>query len=392
MSRATLLAYPFRPFFLLVGLYAIVLIVLWVGQLSGIWALPLAMPGIYWHGHEMIFGVVTAAIAGFLLTAMTNWTGAAPLKGGALLSLVLVWVAGRVAMAISGWLPPPVTAVLDLAFLPTVAVYAARVLLRAGNHRNLGLVALLGALFVCDLLMQLSYAGIETISPRVVEIAALDVITVVMVVIGGRIIPAFSSNWLRMRGGNAGVVRRWPVLDRVVVAATLLMLPVDLIAPHGAAAGTVALGAALANGVRLFNWRGDKVLREPLLWSLHLGYLWIVVALALKAAVGLGAPFAESAWLHAIGTGAIATLVLAVMTRVALGHTGRPMRLPRAGTLIYLSILAAAALRLTVILWPNGADMLLLSLAGAFWVFAFGLFLTLYSPILSAPRIDGRRG
>lgn len=385
-----LLAYAFRPFFLLTGLYGALLIAAWTGFLFGGLPLPVGISPPAWHGHEMLLGMIPAAIVGFLLTAICAWTGAAPLRGGGLLALVLLWLAGRVVMWLSGYLPLWLVAAVDLAFLPVVAIYVGRVLLRHGNRRNMILTAILAALAIANLAMHLQFMGVWASGQRVGELIALDLAAVVMIIIGGRITPAFTANWLRLQGRDASVVSRSDQLDRWAMLSALLMIPADLVLAAPWLGALAALAAALINGWRLLRWRGWHAADEPLLWVLHLGLAWIVVALLLKAA-GPWFGFAPSVWMHALGVGAAGTLILGVMTRVAMGHTGRPMRLPRGGVLIYHAVSLSALARLAAALGLVEYRLSVIVAALA-WVFACILFVALYWPILSSPRVDGRPG
>jgi len=385
-----LLAFPFRPFFLLTGLYGAALVAAWVAFLFAGLALPLGVNPAQWHGHEMLFGFVTAAIAGFLLTAMCNWTGAPPLKGKGLAALALLWLAGRVVMWASGVLPLWLVAAVDLSFLPALAVYAGRVLVRYQNHRNLVLIGMLGMLTLANALTHLGFSGIWRAGAGVGEVLALDLIAAIMVVVGGRITPAFTANWLRFRGGSPEVVRRSDALDAWALRLTLLMVPADLLLGWPVVGAVVALLAGVANGWRVWQWRGWHAAAEPLLWILHLGMAWIVVALLLKAATPL-LGLNPAAWMHALGAGAMGTLILGVMTRVSLGHTGRPLTLPKGASLIYAFVLLAGLVRLAAAL--DLADYRIsLTISALGWVLAFAIFLVLYWPILSRPRADGRPG
>lgn len=387
----TLLAYPFRPFFLLTSAYAALLIVGWVGYLVLGWALPLDVPPLYWHGHEMLMGVVPAAVAGFLLTAISNWTGAPPLRGAALLALVVLWLAGRVVMWIPGWLPHGLVAAVDLAFLPVLGIYAFRVLRRHGNSRNYPLAGVIAVLSAANLLMHLGMTQALDAGFAVGRALALDLIAVLIVIIAGRITPAFTANWLRMKGGDPNRMRRWPWLEYLAPVSVLAVAVCDLLAPFSAWPGRAALLAAAINGARLCGWAGHRSLREPLVWVLHLGYFWLVAALALR---GLS-PWLEwppSAWIHTLGTGSMGTLILGVMTRVGLGHTGRPMRLPSGAVMIYWLITAAAILRVGLSGGLLGGHGNVLALVAIFWILAFGLFFAYYLPILAQPRVDGRPG
>lgn len=394
MQRArypVLLAYGFRPFFLLTGVYAVVLVLGWMGFLFGGWSLPLGWSPFKWHSHEMLYGLVSAAMAGFLLTAVTNWTAAPPVRGRRLLALVLLWLAGRAVMWLAAWIPAWLVALVDLAFLPVLALYLLQLLVRHQNRRNLLLVAVLALLSIGNLLMHLGFAGGRTGLLDSGEQLGFDLILLMMAVIAGRITPAFSANWLRMRGGGPERVTRSVWTDRVALVSIALLVPLDALGAPAKMTGPTALIAALGNGLRLWQWAGWRVRKEPLLWILHLAYAWIVVALSLRALALLTGAVPDSVWQHALGVGAIGTLLLGVMTRVAVGHTGRPLKLRPFGLWIYLAITAAALLRLLVA--AQAVDFRLgLALAAFAWVLAFGLFAVLYWPVLSSPRADGRPG
>lgn len=388
---SALLAHPFRPFFLFAGIYAVVVVFGWIAFLFGGWPIPVGWSPLQWHSHEMLYGFVTAAIAGFVLTAMTNWTGARPLQGTGLLCLLLLWIAGRLAMWFAGWLPGWFVAVVDLAFLPVLAMYVAGVLIRHNNRRNLVLVAVLTLLFIGNLYMQTGFASGKTGQLQMGQLLGFNLITALIVIIAGRITPAFSANWLRANGKNPDKVKTFRWLEFVSLGSVVLLLVVDWLPLPIRATGAAALVAGAANGVRLAGWAGWNTAREPLLWILHLAYLWVVVALLLRGASAFTDAVAPTVWQHALGVGGIATLILGVMTRVAHGHTGRPLRLPRFAVFIYAAIIVAAILRL---LAATGAlDYRLgVSLSALAWVVAFSLFIVLYGPVLASPRADGKPG
>lgn len=385
-----LLAFPFRIFFLLTGLYAAFSVVAWMSYLFGGLPLPVGWSAIHWHGHEMLFGFTTAAIAGFLLTAMCNWTGAAPLQGRALLALVLVWLAGRVVMWTAGWWPGWFTAGVDMLFLPCLAIYVARVLLAHGNKRNLIMVIILGVMTLANAMMHLGFLTGGTTWLNLGQVSAFNLITLMMIVIGGRIIPLFTINWLRNHGHDPAAVKQSPALDRLAIIVTALLIPADLVTSAPWLAGTLALAAAAVHGLRLAGWSGWKTGREPLLWILHLSYAWIILALLLKGAAAFNL-VAPTAWQHALGVGGMGTLILGIMTRVALGHTGRPLTLPPLGVVIYLAITLGAVARVLAAL--QSIDYRAGLFIAAFgWTLAFSLFVFIYWPILSQPRADGRPG
>ncbi len=386
-----LLAHPFRPFFLLTALYGVLVVLAWFCFLFLGLALPLGWSPLQWHSHEMLYGLVPAAIAGFVLTAMCNWTGATPLRGAGLLGLLLLWIAGRLVMWFASWLPAGLVAAVDLVFLPVLTIYVARVLLRHGNMRNMILVAVLTVLTLGNLLMHIGFVTGSTTWLKVGQQQGLDLITLMMVIIGGRIIPAFTANWLRNTGGNADHVIRSATTDKVVIASTVALIPIAWFGVDSVLVGVVALLAGAANLVRLIQWNGWRTAREPLLWILHLAYFWICSALLLRGAAVFVDGIPATLWQHALGVGGIATLILGVITRVAMGHTGRPMKLPPFGLLIYIAIIAATLLRLLAAAqWIDYRWGV--SLAAMAWILAFALYLILYARILGRPRADGRAG
>lgn len=385
-----ILAHPFRPFFLLTGIYGVVTVIGWISFLFGGLSLPLGWSPVHWHSHEMLFGLIPLAIAGFLLTAVCNWTGASPLHGKALLALIIIWFAGRAAMWTASWWPIGVVAVIDLLFLPVIAAYMTRVLLQHGNKRNLPIAAILILLSLANLMMHIGFISSDPQWLQRGELIALGLITLIMIVIGGRIIPLFTINWLRNHSGQIDAVKSSAALDRAAIIATVLLIPADFLIDTPWLTGVVALIAGALNALRLIAWSGWRAAREPLLWILHLGYGWIVVALLLKSAAAFSF-VAPTAWQHALGTGAMGTLILGVMTRVALGHTGRTLTLPRFGIAIYVAISVAAFARvLTALQLMDYRVGLLVAAIG--WSLAFGIFVLIYWPILTRPRADGRPG
>src|SRR5690606_25143010 len=280
MTTPTLLASPFRPFFLLAGIQGAILVPLWLGILLGGWPAP-ALDPLRWHVHEMLFGLGGAAIAGFLLTAMANWTGTRALDGWGLLVLALAWLLGR----LGPWLPgghPLQVAFLDLFFWLGLALYVARVIIASGNRRNGVMVGVMALLFGVNLLIQLDFIGILPGVARLGEALAIDLVVLLMVVVAGRITPAFTANWLERQGGQRAWVRQSPLLDAPAIVAAALMVPVDAWGGDPRIAAAVALLAAVLNPLRLAGWAGRRCLGEPLLWVLQLGYGWIVAALVLK--------------------------------------------------------------------------------------------------------------
>ncbi|HUH38685.1 MAG TPA: NnrS family protein [Spongiibacteraceae bacterium] len=377
-----LFAYPFRIFFLSTAVWAVLAVVLWTLTVSGLLSLPLAHAPLQWHRHEMLFGMLTPAIAGFLLTAVCVWTGTDRLRNAPLVLMWVVWLAGRLTATFGGADLNALSITLNLSFLPLVALDAGWRIVRARQWRQLLLMAVLTLLWLVQ-------AGLLMDGGRAWTNGGLVLAAILMLVVGGRITPAFSANWLRGHGGDPAAVRTVPALDIALLVALGLLLVVTLTGfdPGLPLAAGVAALLALA---RLALWRGWLVRREPLLWILHLSLLWIPVALLLLAGhYQFGWP--PTAWQHALGIGAIGGLILGVMTRVSLGHTGRPMALPRGMVSAYLLIQLAVVVRLLTVFgvlpWQPGVTVT----AGA-WVLAYALFLWRYAAVLWLPRADGKPG
>ncbi|MCM0613167.1 NnrS family protein [Marinobacter sediminum] len=381
-SIRQLFSYPFRIFFLSMSILALLVIPAWVLQVTGVINLPLALPGLFWHQHEMLFGFLSAAIAGFLLTAVCTWTQTSRTHGSRLVALWGVWLAGRVLLAFGGGLPDWLVHIVNLAFLPLVMLDAGWRIWHARQKRQLLIMVVLGLLwlmqvgFVLKLEMTYSYGAL---------IMAMALISI----IGGRITPAFSTGWMRQQGLDPSTVRVVPALDLTSLACMILLM-LSLVMGWQTASGVLAIAAAILVSVRLAGWKGWHTRREPLLWILHLSILWIPVALVLLAGTLL-ADWPSNAWSHAAGAGAISCLILGVMARVSLGHSGRPLILPRGMVMAFVAIHLAAAIRvltaLTVIPWHPG-----IGISTALWLLAFGMFLARYTVILASPRPDGKEG
>lgn len=381
-----LLGYGFRPFFLLAGLHAGLAVPLWIALLQGYGRAQLPVPPLSWHAHEMLFGFVAAAIAGFLLTAVPSWTGQRGYAGLPLLLLVAAWMGGRVVMSAPTGLPPLWIGIIDLAFLPSLALTILPSLLRSGNRRNLVFILLLGLLFAANL--QFHLGGALTAEPLKL---AMNTMLLMLTILGGRIVPAFTSAALKQQGIEARL-RRYQPLDKLALIAVSAVLVIDLVRPGGTAAAIAAAAGAALLGTQLLQWHGHHTLRQPIVCVLHFAYAWLAISLGLKAAVLSGAPIPPSTWLHALGAGAMATMIMAVMSRAALGHTGREIIAPGAIVISYWLLTAAACLRVFgPILWPMAAPRWMV-LPAALWMLAFLIFVVVYAPILCSPRIDGRPG
>lgn len=381
-SAGQLFSYPFRIFFLSMAVLGMVAIPAWILQALGVIQLPLALPGLFWHQHEMLFGFLSAAIAGFLLTAVCVWTSTERTHGLRLGLLWGVWLAGRLLLAFGASAPDWLVQGVNLAFLPLVMLDAGWRIWVARQKRQVMILIMLGLLW----LMQ---AGFVLLLDPVFSYGALVMALALISVIGGRITPSFSAGWLGRQGQNPELVRQVPALDLANLVAMVLGMA-SLVAGLPLVAAGLALLAAALMLVRLIGWQGWRTAREPLLWMLHLAMLWVPVALVLLAgSLALGWP--GNAWAHAAGTGAIGCLILGVVARVALGHTGRPLVLPKGIVVAFVAVHLAALIRVAtafgVLPWHPG-----IGLSTGLWLLAYGLFLWRYAGILARPRPDGVPG
>jgi uncharacterized protein involved in response to NO len=385
-----LFAYGFRPFFLLAGLWAPLGVALWLASLAGL-ALPdgpLPLPR--WHAHEMLAGFVGAALSGFVLTAVPNWTGRRGYAGSPLIGVFTLSLAARLALLPGSPVPIGLAAPLALLGLPALVGLVLPALVKARSARLFGPPALVLVFWAGDLLMlgeAAGWWGAETW--RMGQLLCANAALMLVGLIGGRIIPSFTLNALR-KTGRPAEPQPLPGVDRAAVLSLLGVVVLDLVAPGGVAAGLLAGLAAVLTALRLSRWHGLRTLDQPILWVLHLAYAFVPLTLATKAAFLLtGAPWAAH-WLHLQGAGALALMILAVMTRAILGHTGRTLMAAPPVVLAYVLLALAAPLRAFGPALVPG--LLPLVLAGACFIGAFVLFLWIYAPILVRPRPDGKPG
>ena len=377
----------FRPFFLAAALWAALAIPLWLAVYAGDTRVPSALPPLAWHVHEMVFGFAAATVAGFLLTAIPNWTGRMPLQGRALALLVLLWASGRIAVLFSAAIGAPAAAIVDLSFPAVFLAVVAREILAGRNWRNLPMLGALSLLLIGNLLVHFDALGIAETAALGNRIGLATLLMLISLV-GGRIIPSFTRNWLtKMRPKTAPPAGEGR-FDRIALVVTGLALACWAMAPDAAMTPWAALVAGVATASRLSRWRGLSVAREPLLLILHLGYAWLALGLLLLGLNRLVELLPPTAALHALTVGAVGTMTLAVMSRASLGHTSRPLSIGPGTKTIYVLITMAAVLR---VLSPLAGDHteLVLSLAGAAWSGAFGLFAVLYGGPLARPRVQG---
>jgi uncharacterized protein involved in response to NO len=379
--KLALLSYGFRPFFLIAALWSAGAIAVWLWLLHSGAQLPSRFDPMTWHIHEMLFGFVMAAITGFLLTAIANWTARPPVHGLPLGMLVAAWIAGRAACWFSAKLPAILVIPVDLALPALLAAIVSREVACARNWRNLPMVAPVLVLGVANLLMHLESVGAD-LPPGLGWHLAVAAVIVLVSAVAGRIIPAFTRNWLKKSG--RGDVPAHGLID----GASLGLLHVGIMAwaflPDSRNVGVLLVLAAALNLWRLLRWHGLATREEFLLLILHIGYGWLVIGVALLGIACLSPTIPLTAALHALTTGTIGTMILAVMTRATRGHTGRPLAADRTTGIIYLLVLLASGARVAA-----GFDLwypALLDFSAVLWIAAYTLFAAAYWPMLTQPR------
>jgi uncharacterized protein involved in response to NO len=376
----------FRPFFLLSGVFAVILMALWIPAFTGGRALSTYYGQIGWHSHEMIFGYAAGVIAGFLLTAVRNWTGRPTATGGSLAALLTLWLVGRILPFFAATIPAWLISVVDLAFLPALTVSIAMPLMRQGEKRNLLFLPLMLGFFAGNLLVHLELLGLVPGVARHGIFLGLYLIILLIVIMGGRVIPFFTERAL-----PGLIIKRRPVLEWLAPLTVIAFMVAEILLPKLKVTGVLAGLAGIVNGIRLISWYSHRYWQVPLLWVLHLGYGWIVVGFLLKAAASFGLIAAQFT-IHAFTVGSIGVLTLGMMARVSLGHTARPLKVESSMVIAFILINVAAVLRgLLPSIFPLWFSQLVI-LSGMLWIAAFLMFAIVYAPILTQPRIDGQPG
>ncbi len=382
-----LFALGFRPFFLAAGIFAVAYMGLWLAMLQGTLPAPAGLTPMAWHGHEMLFGFTVSVIAGFLLTAAQSWTSIPMPKDGLLATLFALWLAGRLAP----YLPIPyvVVALVDLLFLPALMIAVLHPVLRVKQARNYPFPAMLLGLFVANLLFHAAALDLVPFPPLHGLTLALYLIVLMMVVMGGRVIPYFTERRIN------STARKWSVVEWLAPATVVATMVAALLSQHSPAmlvlVVPLAAAAAAANAVRLAGWQAFRLWGVPLLWVLHLGYAWIVIGLTLDAlaAASVVSPFLA---LHAYATGGIGVLTLGMMSRVSLGHTGHILEAPKIMAWAFAAMNLSAVVRVFGPLLSPAHTPLLQQLGGGLWMAAFTAFVAVYAPMLWRPRVDGKPG
>jgi uncharacterized protein involved in response to NO len=378
----TWLTQGFRPFFLAAGIWSAAALALWIAMLTMGIRPPSRFDPLSWHIHEMLFGFVMAAIAGFILTAIPNWTKRLPVRGLPLATLVSLWLLGRIVCLVSALIPAWIAAAADMSFPVILVAVAAREIVAGRNWRNLSLIVPISMLGLANLLMHLEASG-SVVPTGLGWRLGVAVAIVLISVVAGRIIPSFTRNWL-VKQGSARLPTPHDWLDRGALGFLHTGLFGWAILPEFHPFGALLfLGAAL-NSCRLLRWRGATTFAEPLLVILHVGYAWLAVGAALLGLSTFGV-VPQSAAIHALTAGAIGTMTLAVMTRATRGHTGRTLSADGVTTSIFFCITLAAVLRVSASLF-NIWTMPLLMASASLWVASFGLFTLAYGPMLIFPK------
>lgn len=377
-----ILTFGFRPFFFGAGIWAALAMMLWVPMLTGHLTLPTAFDPVSWHAHEFLFGYVSAVIAGFLLTAVPNWTGRLPIVGWPLAALFALWLVGRIAVAVSAHLPPLGVALVDLAMPLALAAVIGREIVAGKNWRNLIVLALLGVLAIGNALFHVEAAHGDYAAQGYGLRVGIGAVIMMIAVIGGRIVPSFTRNWLVRRGPGRMPVPPMQRFDKLALVALLGALVVWVALPGHVLTGALLAVAGALHVVRLGRWAGHRTLAEPLVAVLHLGYAFLPLgALALASEILAPGLFGMAAAQHLWMGGAAGLMTLAVMTRATLGHTGQDLTAGPGTIGIYAALLLAVLARFAAGLWPTEASVLYM-FGGTAWILAFAGFALIYGRLL----------
>lgn len=385
MTSSPLWASAFRPFYFLGALYAPLLVAAWLGAFFGFWNLPAdTVPLKLLHGHEFIFGFATAIITGIVLTALPSWAGTREILGGRLVVLVALWLFGRLAVWVSPWLPSLLPAAIDCLLFPAIFAMLAPQLLRAANRLYLLLLPILAALFVANVIYHQGLLTTNHVQAWTALRLAIYAIIVLYVLKGGVLAPIFTGNALREKGRGELPPCNMK-LEVAALAALLLLAVLDLGAAPAAWTGAGALACALLHGWRCARWKGWRVADVPLVLVMHLGFAWLVLAFVLKAAAELTDMVPEAAWLHAFTVGSLGMMMLGLMTRVSLRHTGRSLIVPGAMLVAFVLMFAAALLRTASALL--GPDIAAIAVSAGLWTVSFALYFVVFGKVLMSPSL-----
>ncbi len=381
-----LFALGFRAFFALAGLAALILILFWNTLFNGSLTTEHYFTDSYWHAHEMLLGYAVAVIAGFLLTAVKNWTGKQTITGDPLASLCLLWLYGRILPFYADELSDALIALVDFSFLPTLAYQVSKPIIEARQYRNLFFIGLLLLLAIGNGLIHAQMLGLQTNTAANGIQLVVATIIILILIIAGRVFPFFTE-----RGIPGTLIIKNPLLDQLSVASAVIVFALQLFGISGTLLALAAIIAAAVNIARLSGWYVKRVLYIPLLWVLYAGYGWIILGFLLTALSAYSVVLPSLA-LHAFTLGGIGVLTLGMMARVSLGHTGRAMKASNTIAIAFALINVAALFRVLLPIAMPGWYENLIYVSTLFWLAAFSLFVFVYAPILASARIDGQEG
>lgn len=384
-------SYGFRPFFLMAGLYGAFVIVPWILQIvvggsvgSFPWSYIVASP-VEWHIHEMLFGYVAAAIAGFFLTAVPNWTGSRPVKGSTLMMLSGLWLAGRIVNWFSALLPGVLVTIIDVAFFPVLIALVIRALIKGWSMRNFVFLPVMIGMSIANLLMHLEWLGYSTSTFDIGKRLVINLVITLIIILGGRIIPAFTTNALRKKN-EVDLPRQSEILTKLAILTAVTMILADLLMPESTLAGVLAALVGFVNLLRYLGWRMSKTFDSPILWVLFMGFGFLILGLFVQSYAILGGTIDRNVADHLLMIGGAGGMTIAVMSRAGLGHTGRAIHAPWQIVCAYVLIALSAILRATAPVFFGEYYLTLISTAGCLWSLAFVLFSWVFWPVLTSPR------
>ncbi|WP_105384053.1 NnrS family protein [Neorhizobium alkalisoli] len=380
-TAPVIFSYGFRPFFLGAAAWAAVVMLLWIASLIGAIEVAVDYGVVHWHAHEMLFGYASAVLAGFLLTAVPNWTGRLPVSGWPLVFLFLIWMAGRLALLLSDGLGNVAAILIDAAFLPVLLLICVREVVAGKKWKDLKVIAGLLALSAANILYHIQVVSGEHPAPAIK--LAVSAYVMMILIVGGRIIPSFTRNWIN-KTGRTDFPTPYNRFDTAAIISGIAALATWVVLDDGPIVATIAGGAALMQVIRLGRWRGWTTAAEMLVAILHIAYLFVPLGYLVIALAAIDL-FDKTAALHMLSVGTVATMMLAVMTRATRGHTGRILTASRTTTISYGAIVLCALVRPSTSLFPEFSNIIY-AVSGLLWLLAFGLFIFEYGPMLTTVR------
>ncbi len=382
-SGPIIFSHGFRPFFLLAGIWAAIAMSIWVVFLTSGTTIPSHLIGADWHMHEMVFGYSSAVIAGFLMTAVPNWTGRMPVVGWPVAALAALWLAGRIALLFSAWLPMLLAPLIDLSFLLVLGAIIAREIIAGKNWRNLAILALVALLSTANAIFHFEAINGTAFDGYGMRMG-VGVIIFLISLIGGRVIPSFTRNWLAHRtpGRLPSPMNRYDLLTLGLSGVTIIAW---IITPETIGVRILTTLAGLLHLIRLARWAGERTFPEPLVTILHIGYLFVPIGFLMIGIGDMLPGWGRATQIpHAWSAGAVGVMTLAMMTRASLGHSGRPLTATTSITAIYAAVILAILLRILAEMMPTVEHLLHISAMA--WIIGFAGFAIAYFPILTRPK------